>query len=100
MPGLLVVGSILRSSRILKGKLLLASPLKRSSLLGKTDTMKIFILLFRIFLVWLSLSVIDMFAKQFGYGSWDSGPWGYLLLAVQIAVGLVVWNLSARFKRD
>ena len=62
--------------------------------------MKIFILLFRVFLIWLSMSAIDMIAKQFGYGVWDSGPWGYLLLAVQIAVGLVVWNLSARFKRE
>ena len=47
-----------------------------------------------------SYSVIDMFAIQFGYSAWDSGPWGYLLLAVQIAVGLVVWSLSARFKRE
>ena len=62
--------------------------------------MKILILLFRVFLVWLSLSVIDMFAIPFGYGALDSGPWGYLLLAVQIAVGLVVWSLSARFKRE
>ena len=31
-----------------------------------------------------------MFAIQFGYSAWDSGPWGFLLLAVQIAVGLVV----------
>ena len=68
--------------------------------LRDVNAMKILILLFRVFLVWLSLSVIDMFAKQFGYGAWDSGPWGYLLLAVQIAVGLVVWNLSARFKRE
>ena len=62
--------------------------------------MTVFILLFRIFLIWLSLSAIDMIAKQFGYGVWDSGPWGYLLLAVQIGVGLLVWNLSARFKRE
>ena len=27
-----------------------------------------------------------MFAKQFGYGVWDSGPWGYVLLAVHVAV--------------
>ena len=30
---------------------------------------------------------IDMFAIQFGYSAWTSSP-GYLLLAVQIAVGL------------
>ena len=44
------------------------------------------IFLCRVFLVSLSLSVMDIFAKQFGYGAWDSGPRGYLLLAVRIAI--------------